>query len=105
MPRILEDPPTHIRRQRSIHQPVSIPDVIVNRAISDPLSRHGELATTRYGYYVRDIDAGEEIHEAVRKLHCSRMVGVLWSIAEVSSRLEFGGASDSPDAAEVGVAG
>lgn len=105
MPRILKNPPANIRRQCSIQQPVPIPNIILNWSISDPLSRHSELAAAGYGHDIGHLRAGEEVHEAIRKLHRSGMISVIWPLSEVSGWFEFGGTSDGPCAAEVGIPG
>lgn len=105
MPRVFKYPPAHVCRQSGVQQPVPIPYIVLNRPVADPFPRDGKLTAAWHSDNIWDLRPREELHEPAGKLHCRRVVGVLWLLLEISCRLELRWAPDGPGTAQIGVPG
>ena len=71
---------------------------------SNAIPRHGELTTTCGAHDLGHLFPREQGHEVIGKFHRRGVIGVVRSVAEIASGLEFGGTADDPGAPEVDVA-
>lgn len=100
MPRILHNPPTQFILQRCLSKPLPKPFVITLRPLMHLPPRDTKLRAARHAHFLRDLDAGKQLHEA--RLEILPRMDILAVCIAVRSNLRR--ASENPGAAQVDIA-